>query len=37
MRVDQTDANSIRVKVRVGQSGDRRAEDAIQAGIRDNL
>jgi len=37
MRVDQTDANSIRVKVRVGQSGDRKAEEAIQAGIRENL
>ena len=37
MRVDQTDANSIRVKVRVGPSGDRKAEEAIQAGIRENL
>jgi hypothetical protein len=37
MRVDQTDANAIRVKIRVGQSGDRKAEDAIQAGIRENL
>jgi len=37
MHVDQIDANSIRVKVRVGQSGDRKAEDAIQAGIRENL
>jgi hypothetical protein len=37
MRVDQTDANSIRVTVRVGQSGDRQAEDAIQARIRENL
>ena len=37
MRVDQTDATSIRVKVRVGQSGDRKAEEAIQAGIRENL
>ena len=37
MHVDQTDANSIRVKVRVGQFRDRKAEDAIQAGIRENL
>jgi hypothetical protein len=37
MRVDQTDANSIRVTVRVGQSGDRQAEDAIQARIGENL
>lgn len=37
MHVDQADANSIRVKVRVGQFGDRKAEDAIQAGIRENL
>lgn len=37
MHVDQIDANSIRVRVRVGQSGDRKAEDAIQAGIRENL
>ena len=37
MRVDQTDAHTIRVTVRVGQSGDRTAEDAIQAGIRGNL
>jgi hypothetical protein len=37
MRVDQIDANSIRVTIRVGQSGDRQAEDAIQAGIRENL
>jgi hypothetical protein len=37
MHVDQADANSIRVKVRVGQFGDRKAEDVIQAGIRENL
>jgi hypothetical protein len=37
MRVDQADGQSIRVKVRVGQSGDRTAEDAIQAKIRENL
>lgn len=37
MHVDQADANSIRVKVRVGQSGDRKAEDAIHAEIRENL
>ena len=37
MHVDQTDATSIRVKVRVGQFGDRTAEEAIQAGIRENL
>ncbi len=37
MHVDQIDANSIRVKVRVGQFGDRKAEDAIHAGIRENL
>jgi hypothetical protein len=37
MYVDQTGASSIRVKIRVGQSGDRKAEDAIQAGIRENL
>jgi hypothetical protein len=37
MHVDQIDAGSIRVKVRVGQSGDRKAEDAVQAGIRENL
>ena len=37
MHVEQIDANSIRVKIRVGQSGDRMAEDAIQAGIRENL
>ena len=37
MRVDQIDANSIRVKIRVGQVGDRKAEDAIQAEIRENL
>ena len=37
MRVDQTDAHTIRVTVRVGQAGDRTAEDAIQAGIRGNL
>jgi hypothetical protein len=37
MRVDQTDATSVRVKIRVGQSGDQTAEDAIQAGIREHL
>jgi hypothetical protein len=37
MRVDQTDANSTRVTVRVGSSGDRQAEEAIQAGIREKL
>lgn len=37
MHVDQINAGSIRVKVRVGQSGDRKAEDAIQDGIRENL
>mgnify|MGYP001767678186 CR=1 FL=1 len=37
MHVDQIDANSIRVTVRVGPSGDRKAEDAIQAGIGENL
>lgn len=37
VHVDQIDASSIRVKVRVGQSGDRKAEDAVQAGIRENL
>jgi hypothetical protein len=37
MRVDQTDAQAIRVTVRVGQFGDRQAEDAIQARIRENL
>jgi hypothetical protein len=37
MHVDQIDANSIRVKIQVGQFGDRKAEDAIQAGIRENL
>ena len=37
MRVEQTDANSIRVTIRVGHSGDRKAEEAIQAGIRENL
>ena len=37
MHVEQIDATSIRVKIRVGQSGDRKAEEAIQAGIRENL
>jgi len=37
MHVDQIDANSIRVKIQVGQFGDRKAEDAIQARIRENL
>jgi hypothetical protein len=37
MHVEQIDATAIRVKVRVGQFGDRTAEDAIQAGIRENL
>lgn len=37
MHVEQIDANSVRVRVRVGQSGDRKAEDSIQAGIRENL
>jgi hypothetical protein len=37
LRVDQTDAQAIRVTVRVGESGDRQAEDAIQARIRENL
>ena len=37
LHVEQIEATSIRVKVRVGQFGDRKAEDAIQAGIRENL
>jgi hypothetical protein len=37
LQVEQTDATSIRVTIRVGQVGDRTAEDAIQAGIRENL
>lgn len=37
MHVEQIDARSIRVKIRVGQIGDRKAEDAIHAGIRENL
>jgi hypothetical protein len=37
MHVDQIDANSIQVRIRVGQVGDRQAEDAIHAGIRENL
>lgn len=37
MHVEQIDANSVRVTVRVGQFGDRKAQDAIQAGIRENL
>ena len=37
LRVDQTDAQAIRVTVRVGPSGDRQAEEAIQARIRENL
>ena len=37
MHVEQIDANSIRVTIRVGQFGDRKAEDAIHAGIREKL
>jgi hypothetical protein len=37
LRVEQIDPNATRVKIRVGPSGDRQAEDAIQAGIRGNL
>jgi hypothetical protein len=37
LRVEQIDANATRVKIRVGPSGDRQAEDSIQAGIRENL
>ena len=37
LRLDRSDAHSMRVKIRVGQFGDRKAEDSIQAAIRENL
>jgi hypothetical protein len=37
MYVDQTGANSIRVKIRVGQSGDPGVENVIYAKISENL
>ena len=37
LHVEQIDAHSIRVTIRVGPVGDRKAEDAIHAAIRGNL